>query len=248
MIRAVWLSLALALHWGCTAPLTVQPTEGVPPTAAIAQHPAVERTAPPPAAPRSALPERDSEPARAGAELRGVKIVVDAGHGGKDPGAKGLSAVPEKTLTLALARELAGRLKARGATVVLTRADDRYLELDQRARVADSTRADLFVSLHADSASRAGASGVGAFIARNALGTSQRASREILRSIQAAGLQTRGVQRAGFRVLVGHQRPAVLIECGFLTNARDAKQLNSASYRSRLAEGIAEGIERCLGS
>ena len=244
MMRPVLLLGALLHFPGCVAPLPVQPFEAAQATPPPPQAAEVVRSLP---ATRATPVLNSFPPASKRLALHGKRIVVDAGHGGKDPGAQGLSAAPEKTLTLALAKELSGRLKARGATVTLTRPDDRFIDLDRRAAVADTTRTDLLVSLHADSASRAQASGVGAWIARSALGGSQRAAREILSSIQAAGLKVRGIQQAGFRVLVGHQRPAVLIECGFLTNAQDAKQLNSAWYRGRMAEAIAAGIERSLG-
>lgn len=176
-----------------------------------------------------------------------MTIVVDAGHGGKDPGARGVSVSPEKTINLDVALRLARLLEQAGAKVVTTRSSDRFIPLDDRAAMADRTRADLFVSIHADSAQRAGASGTTIYIARNALSQSRHAARSIAAALQRAGIECRGTQSAGYRVLVGHSRPAVLIECGFLTNRADASRLNTAPYRAKLAAAIADGIATHFG-
>ena len=249
MIRHLVSLLAIPMLIGCTTPLHVD-VDGDPPPARWTR-PAVAPPNAPPPLPTVAAPLTDSNPASSPAagsrSLQGKRIVVDAGHGGKDPGARGVSAASEKSITLAMALELQKRLKTRGALVTLTRSSDRFVELDARAATADQVKADLLISLHADSAERTSAAGVGVFIARSSLGTSQRAAQEILRSVKTAGLQVRGVQKAGFRVLVGHRRPAVLVECGFLTNRDDAKRLNSPWYRGRLAAAIVTGIERSIG-
>ncbi len=88
------------------------------------------------------------------------RIVVDAGHGGHDPGATGPRRVREKDVTLAMARKLARRLRAAGFEVVLTRRDDRYLALEERTAIANTARADLFVSIHANAHPRRSMSGV----------------------------------------------------------------------------------------
>jgi N-acetylmuramoyl-L-alanine amidase len=88
------------------------------------------------------------------------RIVVDAGHGGHDPGATGPRRVREKDVTLAMAKKLAKRLRAAGFEVVLTRSDDRYLALEERTAIANTARADLFVSIHANAHPRRNRSGV----------------------------------------------------------------------------------------
>jgi len=88
------------------------------------------------------------------------RIVVDAGHGGHDPGAIGPSRVREKDVTLAIARRLANKLRASGFEVVLTRSGDRYLALEERTALANAARADLFVSVHANAHPRRVRSGV----------------------------------------------------------------------------------------
>ena len=91
-------------------------------------------------------------------------VFIDAGHGGKDPGALGKAGTAEKNITLAAARELASKLRATGKiTPILARDDDRFLRLRQRIRLARQNQADLFISLHADSALRSSARGISVF-------------------------------------------------------------------------------------
>jgi N-acetylmuramoyl-L-alanine amidase len=87
-------------------------------------------------------------------------VIVDAGHGGNDPGAIGPTRVREKDVTLAIARKLARRLKADGFEVVLTRDDDRYLALEERTAIANTRKGDLLVSIHANANPRRSLDGV----------------------------------------------------------------------------------------
>ncbi len=150
--------------------------------------------------------------------------------------------MPEKAVNLAVALILAQELSDRGAKVVTTRDTDRFITLDGRAAMAERNRADLFVSIHSDAAQRAAASGSTLYIARNASDRSRRAARSIEAAFKRARIECRGINGAGFRVLVGHSRPAVLVECGFLTNRNEARKLNTSSYQAKLALAIADGI------
>jgi len=176
--------------------------------------------------------------------LSGAVIVVDPGHGGKDPGApaRGRSQQPEKSIVLDIGLKLESLLTQQGAQVIMTRSTDRFIELADRAAIAERARADLFVSLHVDAAQRTSASGVGIFIYTGASPESQRAALRMLSAIQRAGITCRGIDRRNFHVLREHSRPAMLIECGFLTNAGDALALNTNAYRQQLARAIANGI------
>jgi len=103
---------------------------------------------------------RPSEP-RLPTGLRSIQtVVLDAGHGGVDPGAIGVGGVREKDVTLKLARALAPMLESRGFRVVQTRSDDRKLGLEERTAIAEAARGDLFVSLHANAAPRRSVRGV----------------------------------------------------------------------------------------
>jgi N-acetylmuramoyl-L-alanine amidase len=234
MLRVLVVLAALLVLSGCTAPAPIK--HELPPP--LLHTPG--RPAPLPAPPIPKAPPAPRTPTLR--TLNGTIIVVDPGHGGHDPGARGLSAVAEESINLNVAMRLARLLEERGAKVITTRNSDRFISLDDRAALADRTRADLFVSVHADSSRRPGVSGATVYISRNAAGSSREAARSIVAALEQAGIECRGVQRAGFRVLVGHSRPAVLIECGFLTNRADAARLNSSSYQDRLAAAITAGL------
>ncbi|HEX9575653.1 MAG TPA: N-acetylmuramoyl-L-alanine amidase [Myxococcales bacterium] len=96
--------------------------------------------------------------AQLGLKMR--RVVIDPGHGGRDTGAIGPRGLREKDVALAIARTLAGRLRALGFTVILTRKDDSYVSLDERTRIANQARADLFVSVHCNAARRRTLTGV----------------------------------------------------------------------------------------
>lgn len=127
--------------------------------------------------PREEAPEQAGNPAAKARELRSAarkspasvaaqlglkmrRVVVDPGHGGRDTGAIGPHGVREKDVALAIARAMAQRLRALGFTVILTRKDDSYVSLDERTRIANQARADLFVSVHCNAARRRTLSGV----------------------------------------------------------------------------------------
>jgi N-acetylmuramoyl-L-alanine amidase len=212
-------------------------------------------------------------------------IVIDAGHGGDDTGAKGTQGTLEKTVTLGVARRLKAALESRlGVRVLLTREGDQAVAPDQRAAVANNTKADLFISLHANASLRpavAGAEvfylnleGYGDIAQRAAQGTADAlpvlggGSRDIeitpwemaqarhleqsaafARSIEAAlrervPMSPRALQQAPFRVLVGANMPAVLVELGFLTNAEQEKQLAGDEHQNALVQALVEGIVR----
>ena len=121
--------------------------QAAPPVAARPPAPAV--TSPTPAAPVLRSHAADV-----------VTVVIDAGHGGHDPGAIGPNKLREKDITLAVARELAAQINAqRGMRAVLTRSDDRFLELRERTAVAHKHKADLFISIHADAVAKGSARG-----------------------------------------------------------------------------------------
>jgi N-acetylmuramoyl-L-alanine amidase len=117
-----------------------------------------------------------------------VTVVIDAGHGGHDVGAVGPGRLYEKTVTLAIARELAAQINAqRGMRAVLTRADDRFLELRDRTAVAHKNKADLFVSIHADAVAGGGARGSSVY-ALSEHGASSEAARLLAARENAAGM------------------------------------------------------------
>ena len=169
-------------------------------------------------------------------------VVIDAGHGGKDPGATSVLGFYEKTVNLSVAHKVARLLEQRGLRVKMTRTSDRFVELEERAAIANRLRADLFVSIHSDSFPKSTRRGYTVYIARSASSSSRRAASSIARSMSGTGLNSFGVQTAGYHVLTGTRGPAVLVELGYLSNRREAALLRSSSFQNRLAHAVADGI------
>lgn len=205
------------------------------------------------------------------AKADGRVVVLDPGHGGGDTGAMSPRRVVEKLLTLDLAKRVRSRLQARGITVKLTRESDRTLSLEGRCEKAADWGADVFVSLHADSAGKdKSARGAGTFVlslpgcystssygqgnppdaaekgnrydtANTALGF--RIQQNLVKN---TGQTDRGVKRARFQVLREAPCPAALVEVAFLSNPKEEAMLIDAAKREQIARGIADGIAAYL--
>jgi N-acetylmuramoyl-L-alanine amidase len=169
-------------------------------------------------------------------------VVIDAGHGGKDPGATSILGYYEKDVNLAVARKVAWLLEQRGLRVRMTRTDDYFVELEDRAAMANNINADLFVSIHADSFPKSSRRGFTVYIANAASSASHRAAKAIARSMSGTGLNSFGVDTANYHVLTATRGPAVLVELGYLTNRHEAALLRSSSFQNRLADAVADGI------
>ena len=173
------------------APAAAPKSAARPAPAPAARQPAtVANTAAVPQAPISRPQPADDVPAPVlrAAAARAITVVIDAGHGGHDVGAIGPGRLYEKTVTLALARELAAQINAqRGMRAVLTRADDHFLELRDRTAVAHRYKADLFVSIHADAVAGGGARGSSVY-ALSEHGASSEAARLLAARENAAGM------------------------------------------------------------
>jgi len=185
-------------------------------------------------------------PAKPPAVTRRATIVIDAGHGGRDPGTTAVNGRYEKRINLAVAHKTAARLKRKGHQVTMTRQGDQFIELESRAAIANQLDADLFVSIHADWASSPTAQGFTVYIAPTASRDTQRAAQAIARAMATTGLDNRGVRRNDYRVLVKTRGPAVLIELGYLSNAREAAKLQTDTFQDRLAAAITTGISDYL--
>lgn len=169
-------------------------------------------------------------------------IVLDPGHGGRDPGAVGRDNLYEKTVVNDITRKVADILEANGMHVVMTREGDTTLDLEPRVQVAERNNADLFVSIHANaiSLSRPEVNGAETYYYSSAAG--QQLASHIQRNLVSTGMADRGVREARFYVIRSTSMPSALVEVGFVTGAQDAPRLASASFRSDLAEAIANGI------
>lgn len=167
-------------------------------------------------------------------------VIVDAGHGGHDSGARSVRGKNEKDVALDTAKRLAAILRRRGFRVIETRNSDYFVTLGRRVEISNSTRNAIFVSVHYNWTRRSAARGVETFFySPQSELLARKVQREISRSYSTAD---RGVKRRGFYVLRKNRRPAILVECGFVSNAADNAVAQSASGRQRVAESIARGI------
>ncbi len=179
-------------------------------------------------------------------------VVVDAGHGGHDGGAVA-NGVTEKNLSLDIANRLKKELEATGLRVLMTRRGDSFLSLDERAALAGAHEADAFVSVHLNTDGEGSAAeGIETYFAETkSLSARQRpgmgegadfaavVQRLVCGSTQA---ENRGIKARDYAVVARAACPAVLVECGFITSARESVRLKQAGYRDQVASGIARGV------
>jgi N-acetylmuramoyl-L-alanine amidase len=147
-------------------------------------------------------------------------VVIDAGHGGHDRGGIPGQRIAEKVMTLDVAQRLRNVLSASGYRVVMTRDSDVFVPLPTRVAIANSYRNAVFVCIHFNATQRAGAGGIETyFYSRNSLPLAS-----AIHNLVAGGAPSsnRGVRRRGYYVLRKTNIPAVLVECGFLTNPTEA--------------------------
>lgn len=194
-------------------------------------------------------------------------VVLDPGHGGDDKGTSSPRNIHEKQVVLDVANRVRNRLEARGINVELTRESDRNLDLDSRCRKAAALKADLFVSIHANSAGKnRGIRGAETFVLAlpgryssnsygggtlpSAVNTGNRYDlanmvlgyRIQQNLIRATGQEDRGIKRARFEVLRDVSCPAALVEMAFMSNPKDEAIVIDPAGRDRIARGIADGI------
>jgi N-acetylmuramoyl-L-alanine amidase len=193
-------------------------------------------------------------------------VILDAGHGGRDSGTT-KNGMVEKELTLDMAQRVQRLLQERGLVVALTRADDSYVSLLDRALMANNQPEAIFVSIHFDEGGRSAATGIETYYAAHAVSFPERVaswlpflqrtsseppnleSQSLAAFIQESlVLRTqatnRGTKPQQFFVIANVRHPAVLVEGGFLTNKDDVARLANPDYREQMAAGIADGIAR----
>lgn len=173
--------------------------------------------------------------------LRGKVVVIDPGHGGRDPGAISLNGIPEKILTLNTARKAAQHLSAAGATVYLTRAEDRSLNLADIVDFANRIDADIFISIHYNFANNKSISGTETYYYN-------RMSRNLALAIHQSLIhgikrKDRGLRRTMFYTIHHTQMPAVLIEPLYLSNPEEEKLVSSSYFQDEIARDVTRGIK-----
>ncbi len=188
-------------------------------------------------------------------------ILIDPGHGKKDTGAVGKK-YKEKNINLKISKKLAQILIKAGYTVYMTRTNDKFIKLEDRVKMGDAVKADLFVSIHCNAAS-ASANGIETYAATqlNAPATiSSKASKKKSASnaftnnnsrlayevqkqlVRRCKGKDRGVRKAGFLVIKKSARTSILVECGFLSNKKEELKLGDDAYQNQLVSSIALGI------
>ncbi len=177
--------------------------------------------------------------------VSGALVVLDPGHGGKDPGTMQFR-IHEKVINLSVGLKTAELLRQRGHEVVLTRTDDTFIELNERAAIANRAGAALFVSIHGDSSPTRSVEGFTIFVARTPSSKSISVAKLIARKMTKAGVKSRGIKHNNLRVLVRTICPAVLVELGFLSNRFEAVKLADDAYQDALAAALAEAISQYL--
>lgn len=174
-------------------------------------------------------------------------ICIDPAHGGKDPGAVN-GAKHEAIAALAIARKVGAVLESKGYEVVYTRTKDKYLTLAERCTISNSKNADAFISIHLNAAENKDAEGIETWRYQTVGATTKALASNIQEElITATGAKPRGVKTTTtLYVLRRTKAPAVLIECGFISNNYEAKQLFADSYQSKLAKAIVKGVEKTI--
>lgn len=183
-----------------------------------------------------------------GDELQGKIIVVDPGHGGTDSGATGTSyATLEKTINLQVALKLRNKLEASGATVIMTRSDDRALTLQQRVDVAVTNKANLFVSIHHNTHPNTQTNGSIVFYYNQATSgkLASLVQTELVQATNYANLQSRF---GDYYVLRENPVTSILAEIGFLTNPQEELAVRSDSKQDAAAQGLYNGIVKYFAS
>lgn len=227
-------------------PIGSVPDEPPPPTPVAEVRPTVpvrpNRPQVPPPQPTVVPPQPAETPPLPSVPNQRVVVVIDPGHGGRDPGAVGIGGLQEKQVIFPISLRVAELLEQQGVVVVMTRRDDITLDLRARVDIANRARGNIFVSIHANaiSMSRPDVNGVETYFASE---SGRRLAATIQSNMLAAtGMRDRGVKQARFYVIRHTNMPAALVEVGFVTGAQDAPRLADPAWRETAAQAIARGI------
>ncbi|WP_404404061.1 N-acetylmuramoyl-L-alanine amidase [Jeotgalibacillus malaysiensis] len=182
----------------------------------------------------------EDEPKEPVTSISDATIVIDAGHGGRDGGAVGAAGTLEKSLTIRTAEVLYHMLSGTGANVIMTREDDRYVDLYSRVTTSRDHQADAFISLHYDAINDRSVKGFTTYFYGG--------PDEALADAVHAGLsdsmtvKNRGIHHGNFLVLRDNSAPSVLLELGFISNPSEEASVNNDRFREIAATGIYNGL------
>ena len=183
-----------------------------------------------------------------------MKVCIDPGHGGSQPGAVGYSGTLEKDITLSVSLKLRDILKTKGLTVIMTRETDKDVrtkqsqnELKERCEVANKANADYFVSIHCNAAEDKKAHGTETWYSDKDAKSKVLANSIQSELIKQIGRANRGVKVGNYYVTNFTKMPAVLVELAFISNPEEEKLLKEPAFQQKCALGIANGILRTVG-
>lgn len=176
--------------------------------------------------------------------LSGIKIMVDPGHGGWDPGAVGANGLTEKQVNLQVSEALRNCLvEYGGATVKMTRTNDTYISLKSRVSMANSWNADRFISIHHNGSINSAHNGTAVYSSTKGSWQSHDLRNKVQNQLLTmTGLRDLGANTANFYVLNNTKMPAILTEASFITNPQEEAELRSPNYLWREAYYIYQGI------
>lgn len=172
--------------------------------------------------------------------LKGLTIVIDAGHGGNDRGTTGALGTDEKDITLQTAELLSSKLVAAGASVLMTRESDIYVDLRKRISLGHQVAADAFISLHYDAVENSSVRGFTTYYMHSY--QKELASYVHKELGDMISLKDRGTQPGNYLVLRENKQKAILIELGYLSNPSEERGITTAQFREQATHGIYNGI------
>ncbi|YCM45899.1 N-acetylmuramoyl-L-alanine amidase [Verrucomicrobiaceae bacterium 227] len=172
---------------------------------------------------------------------RSLRVVLDPGHGGRDRGAV-WGGIRESDLNIKVATRAESYLKARGYKVVLTRRSDVYVSLSRRAQISNQYSNSIFISIHFNATKYTSVRGAETYYA----GTRGRYLAQAIQKEMVSKLKVRnrGTRYRRFTVLRQTSSPAVLVECGFISNSSERSRCVTSSYQSLAAQAIVAGVEK----
>lgn len=177
-----------------------------------------------------------------------AKIYIDAGHGGKDPGAIGVGSVHEADINLAVAKYLQTELKRQGQTIKMSRTEDTTKELNDRPKEANTWGADLVVSIHCNAYTNASANGTETYVYKKNGGNAEKLANKVQPNlVSTLSTTNRGVKEGNLAMVRDTKAPAILIELAFVTNQSDCNKVNNATGQKKCAVAICKGICTYLG-
>lgn len=212
------------------------PTTQNKPVQVQVQTPSYEETKTAPA-----QPQPNVQANNAGTSLYGYNIMLDPGHGGYDPGSIGISGVQEKFLTLETSKQIAKKLRAAGANVLLTRSSDEYVSLHDRVEISRAYATHAFISVHYNAHPNSAAHGINTFYYS---ATDQKLAESVHRGLTSSiSIRDRGTAPNNYYVLRNNDVPSILLELGFITNYSDFVNIRSNPFQHQVASGITNGLK-----